>query len=74
MRNLAPENEPTTEGLDRNRERLTCGDQDRARPPFVDAEPGTVRRLLAAAADGSALVIKVHAEARPRGVGCGAES
>jgi len=74
MRSIAPENQATTEGLDRGRERLACGDQNDAKPPFVDAEPEAVRRLLAAAADGSAVVIQVHAQARPREVASGAES
>jgi len=74
MRNIAPESQATTEGLDRGRELLACRDQDHARPPLVDANPEAVRRLLAAAADGSALVIKVQTEARPREAGCGAES
>lgn len=72
MRSIAPENERTTEGLDRGRKRVACGDQDHARPPFVDQEPQVVRRLLAAAADGLALVIKAQGAA-PCAVACGAE-
>jgi hypothetical protein len=74
MRNFAWESEPTTGCVNRDWDRRACGEQDQARPPFVDPEPAAVRRLLAAAADGSAVVAKVHAESRCRAIACGAES